>query len=273
MRFYFVATSRNRKTGPIPVVTATADTCPTTCALKGNGCYAEHGHLGMFWARLNKGNVQSISFDELLTKVRALPVNQLWRYGQAGDLPPKREDVLALARANRGRPVIIYTHGRDFETYREAQKLGMHINLSADDLDEADRLADTGLSVAVVIHSKFHRRDGECMRQFRERLGGSLRLSTPRGRPVAICPQTYTEVTCLSCGLCAKARKNGTIIGFPAHSRAKALIDTRLTRGSVSAAGNDSRVEAHLRVIRGAGRGDGRTVHRGGLHPPQPHHG
>jgi len=43
--------------------------------------------------------------DEFLRQIARLPRNQLWRYGQAGDLPERREDVLRLAKANGRRPV------------------------------------------------------------------------------------------------------------------------------------------------------------------------
>jgi hypothetical protein len=37
---------------------------------------------------------------------------------------------------------------------------------------------------------------------------------TPAGRRIAICPATYTDATCKSCGACAHARD--AVIGFPA---------------------------------------------------------
>ena len=38
---------------------------------------------------------------------------------------------------------------------------------------------------------------------------------TPAGRRIAICPATYSDATCKSCGVCARVRD--TVIGFPAH--------------------------------------------------------
>jgi len=45
MKFHIVEKSSNRKTGPIPVTTSPVETCPTSCPLKNNGCYAEGGPL------------------------------------------------------------------------------------------------------------------------------------------------------------------------------------------------------------------------------------
>src|SRR5215471_3969227 len=39
---------------------------------------------------------------------------------------------------------------------------------------------------------------------------------TPDGRRIAICPATYSDATCKSCGACARVRH--AVIGFPAHS-------------------------------------------------------
>lgn len=54
--FALTEKSRNEKTGPIAVSTSTAKTCPTSCPLMGNGCYAAHGPLGMYWAKVTAGN-------------------------------------------------------------------------------------------------------------------------------------------------------------------------------------------------------------------------
>ena len=86
MRYHFVEVSRNAKLGPIPVVTSTKQTCPTACPLMGAGCYAEHGPLAIHWKRVSEGQAGG-SLTELCNRIRKMPKHQLWRYGQAGDLP------------------------------------------------------------------------------------------------------------------------------------------------------------------------------------------
>ena len=136
MLFSFTRVSRNRKTGPIPVVTASKDTCPSTCPLMGNGCYAEHGPLALQWGKCR------LTLDELCNRIRRLPKRQLWRYGQAGDLPARTEEIEQLARANGRRSVICYTHHRNFDAIRRANELGFHINISADNLTKPTRSRD-----------------------------------------------------------------------------------------------------------------------------------
>jgi hypothetical protein len=231
MRFAFTRISRNRKTGPIPVVTASKDTCPDTCPLKGAGCYAEHGPLAIHWVNVDH---QGLSIDELCRRIRRLPRNQLWRCGQAGDLPPGMDNVEKLARANGRRPVICYTHQRNFETIRRAVELGFHINVSADSLEEADAFVRQGLSTVVVLPSEYGRRRrkgewAESLPTYRRRTSSLPRRSTT-GTPVAICPASYLDVSCAECGACSGPRRNNTIIGFPAHGSRRAFIDDQLAR-------------------------------------------
>lgn len=223
MKFHLTRVSRNRKTGPIPVATSSRNTCPDSCPLQRRGCYADNGPLRIHWDKVTETGV---TFDEFLRQIARLPRNQLWRYGQAGDLPERREDVLRLAKANGRRPVIAYTHHRDVDAYREAERLGFHINLSADDLGESDKLKEAGLSVVAVLPAAYGRQANEPMRDYRDRMGGKLSLVTPAGNPVAICPATYADTDCDRCRACAKPRPGGTIIGFPAHGSRKKLIAT-----------------------------------------------
>lgn len=232
-KYHLTRISNNRKLGPMPAATASRDTCPDSCPLKQNGCYANHGPLAIHWDNLNRGT-RGVDFDEFCEQVRHLPGGQIWRYGQAGDLPGSgdrldEEKVLKLAEANAGRPVILFTHypptPENQLVMRAAMEKGLHIILSADDLEEADLFAGMGFPVAVVVNSFYHRAKGEALSQWRHRINGVPR--TPGGRKVAICPATYTDTTCLECQACARLSA-GKIIGFPAHGKMKRKIDQRL---------------------------------------------
>lgn len=231
MKFALTKISQNRKLGPIPSVIATNDTCPSDCTLRGQGCYAEAGPLAIQWRRVEN---HGLEFDDFLKVLKQLPRRQIWRYGTAGDLPPQREQLMALAAANQNRPVIAYTHGKDIEAYREATARGFHINLSADNLEEVDKLAETGLSVVTILPSDNGRRADEGVSEYRTRMGGSIKVFTPKGRTIIPCPATYIDTTCSSCQICSGPRKGGVIVGFPAHGSRKKLIDERLSNGLTS---------------------------------------
>ena len=249
MNFHLTVKSRNVKTGPIPVTTSTAQTCPDTCPLKRTAegkagpCYANGGPLGMFWKKVTEGKAGG-SFNALVDKVAALPANQLWRHNQSGDLVPDANrpeniDALKLAQlvaANIGKRGFTYTH-HDVENsmpnrkaVADANRKGFTVNLSANNLDHADDLAQTDCGpVASVLPLEYQRTTekapqggkqwAESLPVYKDRIA-VLGLRTPQGRKVVVCPATFSDdVSCATCKLCQKQRS--TIVGFPAHGVSK----------------------------------------------------
>src|SRR4051794_12373981 len=123
---YWTARSVNKKTGPIPVSTTSAETCPSACPLMKSGCYAKGGNVGILWHALTRHGpnaswkhgasmARSIDWTGLCERVAALSEGTLWRHNQAGDLPHRKQRIMrgrlmALVRANRGRRGWTYTH-------------------------------------------------------------------------------------------------------------------------------------------------------------------
>lgn len=207
--------SRNKKTGPIPVSTTSADTCPDACPLKSAGCYAATGPLALVWNKVTTGADGTDSWSAFCDQIATLPEGQAWRHNQAGDLPGKnnaidRAKLAALVAANAGRLGWTYTHkpttsAANRAAIANANANGFTINLSADTLAEADTLADLAIAPVVVVLDTPE--------------GTRAAAQTPAGRRVVICPATYREdVTCASCLLCARARRP-SIVGFPAHGQ------------------------------------------------------
>jgi hypothetical protein len=143
----------------------------------------------------------------------------------------------SLVIANRGKRVIAFTHkpvlsgtataARNQCVIAVANTVGFTINLSANHPAEADALADLGIAPVVTVlahdyarravrHRANARPDewAETIAQWRDRIA-PLPVGTPAGRRIAICPATYTDATCKSCGACAERRD--AVIGFPAH--------------------------------------------------------
>jgi hypothetical protein len=211
MLTYFTRQSRNAKTGPIPVSTSSAETCPD-CPLKDAGCYAEGGPLAILWRKVTAGNA-GLTWAEFLEQVETLPSRILWRHNQAGDLRGKgnaidRPALRQLVKSNGKRRGFTYTHKPatrgNLAAIRAANKAGFTINLSANNLEHADTLADTGAGPVVVVLP-----------------ADTLKpVKTPAGRTVAICPAVISPLTCFDCGLCAMPGRKA-IIGFPAHGASK----------------------------------------------------
>ena len=233
-KFLITKRTANAITGPIMVTTSPRITCPLGCAFRkgGNGplagvCYAEHGALGGFvWSALDRAeagdtilnHIRVYSFAELLFEIRSLPEGALWRHNVAGDLPSSnratinRAALQAITRANKGRRGFTFTHYdvltnlANRQAIEEANREGFRINLSANDLDHADRLADRRIGPVTVILPA----------------GTAENTTTPKGRTVVICPTNTHGVTCADCGLCARMRS--TIMGFPASGGKKHII-------------------------------------------------
>jgi len=206
----FVEKSGNAKTGPIAVSYAPRSSCPPSCAFFKNGCYAEVGHTLPPWKRAQAGEE---AWARFLGKVQGLPRGAMFRYGVAGDLPGTGEAVnLGMLRglidAARGLTAWAYSHKRSPAALRAIQRAnrdGLTINLSGNNLADADALAATGAGPVVVVLPK----DAEKVTR------------TPAGRTVVTCPASYRDgVACMTCGggtpLCAR-RDRTYIVGFPAH--------------------------------------------------------
>ncbi len=213
--YHFTRVSGNSKCGPIPVTTASKSTCPTCCPLKGQGCYAEYGPLGLHWNQLSIGN-RGVTLGEVCTSIRKLPKHQLWRWGQAGDLPGdgheiNEDELNQIIAANANRDGFAFTHydpsvGDNAAAILAANTNGFTVNLSANNLEHADVLADADVGPVVVVLP----------------IGTTKPVKTPAGRHVAVCPATVRDdVQCANCGICAHPTRKA-IIGFPAHGSGQA---------------------------------------------------
>lgn len=211
MRVLFTLKSANRKTGPLPVSYTEKSSCPSSCPFRGAGCYAELGFTGMYWNRMR----DAMTFSEFCEHVRNLPAGRLWRHNVAGDLPGVGENIdegmmLSLVAANLGKRGFTYTHkpprGENAKLIAQANMLGFTVNLSANNLGQADEYSGLHIGPVVVALPQDPPR----------------RLNTPAGRVVAVCPAIYSKKTCATCELCY--RQTRPIIGFPAHGARRAMV-------------------------------------------------
>jgi hypothetical protein len=183
--------------------------------------------LGSIWRGLsnagpggtfNNGRNQltALTWQQFTTAVANLPDGTLWRHNQAGDLPGHGNAIDAAAfrqliAANVGKRGFTYSHKpltpRNATLIAQANACGFTVNLSADNLSEADQLSDAGIApVVVVLPDTVH---------------GNQHIETPNSRRVVVCPATYRDDTsCSSCQLCQR-RERKVIVGFPAHGASK----------------------------------------------------
>ena len=215
--------SRNTKTGPIPVSTTGAETCPTVCPLRGGGCYANGGPLAIHWAKVSAGE-RKMPWRAFCDAVAAFPAGTLWRHNQAGDLPGHGNAIdgaalFDLMAANRGRRGFTYTHkpatARNCDKIRAANSAGFTVNLSANNPAHADKLA--ALKIGPVV----------CL------VTDATATKTPGGLPIEICPaQTDAtgQVNCLTCQKCQNKNRRA-VIGFVAHGSQKTAAQLVARKG------------------------------------------
>jgi hypothetical protein len=208
-QFHLTLKSANAKTGPIPVSTTSADSCPDSCGMF-KACYAKKGPLMMHWKKVST-YVRGMDFHAFVDAIRKLPDNQLWRHNQAGDLVGINNQISiaylrVLVGANRGKRGFTYTHKPmsypgNIEAIQYANNHGFTVNLSADNADHADSLKALNIAPVVVVLEKT----------------AAKVTYTPAGNKVVVCPaQNTNKINCSTCGLCQLAERP-YIIGFRKH--------------------------------------------------------
>jgi hypothetical protein len=219
--------SENKKTGPIPTSVTSSNTCPDSCPLKASkSCYAMYGPLQIHWDKTSNKE-RGLPVDGFFEKLRKLPRGQLWRHNVAGDLFGKNMEIDSnllkkLVKENKGKRGFTYTHKpvlegqadekvikNNSEAIRHANDNGFTVNLSADNLEEADEMVDKGVGPVVTILPTT----------------ADKRTKTPKGRHVVVCPAVVSDdAACSTCALC-QIRDRKFIIGFPAHGTKKKVVD------------------------------------------------
>lgn len=215
--FYsFTQVSENSKTGPIPTITISKNSCPNSCPLIGK-CYPNFGSQNIHWTKVSNG-LRGGNINELCKKISLLPNGQLYRYGVAGEIPGNGEninlkDLNKLIEANKGKKGFLYTHKyflkSNHKKIKAANDQGFTINLSANNLKHADKLAklEIGPIAAVVPENTPNT------------------FYTPAGRKGIVCPaQQRKDITCQKCKLC-QVRDRSVIIGFRVHGSNKKKIE------------------------------------------------
>lgn len=233
MLFHLTPVSGNEKTGPIPVSTSTAFTCPLECPLSSSGCYGDGGPLAIHWRAVSNGK-RGDTWDVFCSKINRLLKGTLWRHNQVGDLPSLNRVHINFAQfkqliaANKGKRGFTYSHynvvnimeNREAIAYANAN--GFTVNLSGNNLSHADQLKETDCGPVVSIlpaamgrkYDKKTKTWQETIADYHARIKG---LKSPAGNPVTVCPATWQDnITCATCGLCAVANRRA-IVGFPAH--------------------------------------------------------
>jgi hypothetical protein len=209
---HFIPNSANGKTGPVAVSITEQSSCPPTCPLKDNGCYAAYGRSLLHWKKVPE---RGSPWSDFIHRLRRLGPMDMFRHNVAGDLPHAGgylipELVNELARvAGHLRAAWTYTHHKlnahNLSIIRVAIAYGFTVNVSCEDTHTAALNALRGLPTVCVVPP-------EAPSCFRE-----------EGVTFVQCPATLRDdINCKNCGgprgipLCARSDRK-VVVTFPAH--------------------------------------------------------
>lgn len=242
----FKPDSGNRKIGNIAASYTHRSSCPDTCELKSSGCYADGYPTRFAWdaiGKLNKkGKVPDTHYDwdGFCRQVAALPKHKVFRHNVAGDLPGYDGDnnsidsdkLRQLNKACSRVQAFTFTHkpvgafepgdtdrmhlnrARNSALIKEANESGgISINISSENLSDADRVAALGIGPVVTVVGT----------------DAPRHMKTPSGRHVIVCPnEEDKDRTCDRCLLCANPKRKA-IIAFRAHGVKKNAVSKRVS--------------------------------------------
>lgn len=204
-----VDVSSNAKIGPASATYVSQSSCPTSCPLRGAGCYAESGPMAIHTRRLNKANPTASPVEVARAEAAAIEEKisgrldlRLHVVGDcATDEAAEIVSKAALAAMKPGRKVWAYTHAAA-DVKRESW--GAVSVLASGETPEQIKAAQAKGYATAMIVSKF-KQDG---------------LYEEDGLKILPCPNQTRDVTCVECRLCmddTRLHEKGITIGFTPH--------------------------------------------------------
>ena len=209
MNYHITKKSSNKKIGKIPATVSHKDTCPDSCPLKDNGCYASAGfYTNLHWKKVSEGE-RGTDWAGFLAGIEKFGQG-LWRHNVSGDLRGSDDliDTKALKEltaANGSRRGFTYTHypmtkKSNRDAVQDACREGFTVNASTNNVSEAAEVFKKHNVPTVTVLASDAPND-----------------QTVDGVRIVACPAEKSEkVTCLSCGICQKAERD-YVIGFHVH--------------------------------------------------------
>lgn len=220
---YAVLHSENSKVGDVAATYAPiAQTCPVSCPLRNNGCYAQSGNVGFKVRRteeysdgMNGDTVATLEGDEIADMAAHAPPNHALRIHVSGDATSdfRAQQMARGARVWNG-PVWSYTHA--WRTVKRASWGRVSILASCEALSDVVEAMYHGYASALVV--AHHPEDG------RAYMAHTNLHGVEREVKVIPCPSQTRDVKCTDCRLCWDDQRllaHGACIAFAAHGASK----------------------------------------------------
>lgn len=217
-----VLKSGNRKIGTMAATyRMVGQTCPSSCPLLVQGCYAKGGPVGIHQLKSGHSEADGAILLEFIGK---LPVGEILRHHVSGDMfygdEPDAVYIAGMNAAHDTRPDVkgyTYTHGwRKLDPKSFARTLA--VNASCDTWDEVAQAQAAGWATVTVIP------EDETRRRFKQpaHLDGEMVMLD-----VVVCPNQTVDLKCKDCKLCMKADRP-FVVAFKAHGSAKRIVSERV---------------------------------------------
>jgi hypothetical protein len=225
---FAVANSDNSKLGKASTTYAGPNSCPDRCSLKGNGCYAEMGRVGMIKIDLEKagGTPREIALEEAKA-IREMNSRLPLRLHTYGDCPDEESAQIVGEAASEymeitGAPAWTYTHAWP-DVPRIAWR-DVSVMASCETMDEVYQAREMGYAPVLVV----------------EKHDGKKSIVLDDGLRLVPCPNQTSggRIKCVDCGLCLHDRdryEQGQIITFEAHGMGAKRVRKQLKLKEVQA--------------------------------------
>lgn len=206
---FLTTKTKNRKIGDIAATyLPIKQTCPNSCALKDNGCYAQVGYVGMWMMKL-EAKMDGKSAYEIIRK----EAREIAAFGPKAKGKPLRLHVsgdartaatarlLSIASKKWDGKVFTYTHA-----WRDVPRKAwgkVSILASCESTGEAKEALKKGYVAAITVPSH-----------------PGAKAYMKDDLKIIPCPQQTREVTCDKCRLCmndAMLRDQNAVISFAVH--------------------------------------------------------
>lgn len=212
-----MTSSANRKIGNIACTYLPIQkTCPETCTLKDNGCYAQVGYVGFHMRRLETKTSSMKAYDIIRKEAREIMSlgpsanGKPLRLHISGDAKTtKTANLLREASKKWNGKVFTYTHA--WRTVPRNAWGNISVLASVENLSQAKEAIDHGYTPAVTV--SHHPVNGKAYQK--------------DGVKVIPCPQQTKAVTCNKCKLCmndSMLYQQNAVIAFAAHGLRKKRI-------------------------------------------------
>lgn len=180
------------------------DSCPSSCPLLNNGCYAQSGKTAMHQKRAEISEGDGAKFQAWVSTTKA----KLIRLHVSGDFfsgdKPDKEYIDGVLKGFKARKDVVgytYTHGWKKLSKRLNSLDNLTVNASTDNTQDRIKAVKAGWPVVMVVTDDEKRKSW---------------MDEATGKKVVVCPNQTSGITCNQCMLCAKKHRP-QIVAFKAH--------------------------------------------------------